>query len=121
MKITITVYDDATGDETQHSLPACWSICDRCDGHGKHDNEAFSNGISAEDFAEDEDFRADYMAGRYDVSCAVCNGSGKVAVVNVAALDAEQNSLFIRYDQQMREQARYEAADRAVRRAEGGW
>lgn len=58
-----------------------WTICGACSGHGKRDNPAFSNGISAETFHHewsDED-RENYLSGMYDVPCTDCQGSGKVA------------------------------------------
>lgn len=55
-----------------------WEICDRCGGEGKHDNDAFSNGISQSQFDEDPDFEEAYWKGHYDVTCTECDGTGKI-------------------------------------------
>jgi DnaJ-class molecular chaperone len=57
-----------------------WAICPHCDGHGKRDNPAFSNGITSSEWAEwDCDERETYLSGAYDVVCRDCDGTGKVA------------------------------------------
>ena len=55
-------------------IPSRFEVCPRCEGHGKVDHPAFSNGLTESDFAEDEDFRENYFAGRYDVCCPECDG-----------------------------------------------
>ncbi len=41
-----------------------WEVCGTCNGRGSHVNPSIdSNGISAEEFAEDPDFQDDYLAG----------------------------------------------------------
>lgn len=102
--ITITLNDD----DTQHSLPARWVICYACDGNGTHDHPAFADGISSEQFAEDEDFAKAYRAGRFDVSCDECGGAGKVREINEDALNAVQRGIFDRYCEQMSDYARYD-------------
>jgi len=60
------------------SFKAKWIICGWCEGSGKTTNPSIdSHGISAEEFAEDPDFRNDYFAGRYDICCSECDGRGK--------------------------------------------
>jgi hypothetical protein len=57
---------------------AKWIICGWCEGSGQTTNPSIdSHGISSEEFAEDPDFHRDYFAGKYDVGCGECNGSGK--------------------------------------------
>ena len=98
--ITICVEDD-DGCEVEHVIPAIWGVCDRCGGRGVHDHEAFSNGLTAADFDEDPDFREEYMAGRYDVQCASCNGLRVVPVIDDArvARDEEYARLVDVYDE----------------------
>lgn len=56
------------------TLPTKFAVCSRCDGTGVHDNPAFSDGITPEQFDEDPDFKEAYFSGRYDVRCEVCDG-----------------------------------------------
>lgn len=65
-----------------------WAICDCCDGHGKRDNPAFSNGITSSEWHEewDDDERQSYLGGVYDVTCGDCRGLGKMQVPIVSAL-----------------------------------
>jgi len=66
-------------------LPYRWEVCDLCDGKGTHVNPSIdSNGLTAEDFDEDPDFREEYMAGRYDQQCNQCGGRTTVPVVDVS-------------------------------------
>jgi hypothetical protein len=78
MKITL---EDDNGDEIK--LPMKRIICPRCDGCGHHDHPAFSNGITASEWNGDDwddDSRADYLRGRFDVRCEECGGSNVVEV-----------------------------------------
>ena len=64
-----------------------WIICPACEGEGTCVNPNIdSNGLTAEDFAEDPDFADDYMSGVYDVSCAACHGSGKIRKSHIETL-----------------------------------
>lgn len=87
MKPVFKVLDD-DGDEVE--LPARFEVCSRCRGEGVHDNAAFSNGISLEDFAEDPEFKEDYLSGAYDVTCSECNGLRVVPIPDENALSEEQ-------------------------------
>ena len=50
-------------------------ICNICDGKGKYVNPSIdSQGIIAEEFNEDPDFKVNYMSGVYDVTCELCKG-----------------------------------------------
>jgi hypothetical protein len=69
-----TVIDDE-GYEVEHEVPARYEVCERCEGSGKHDHPAFSNGITSSEWAEwDYDERESYLRGRYDVTCEECKG-----------------------------------------------
>lgn len=78
----VTIYDEEE-NEIEVKAPARWEICSRCNGDGKHSNPAIDgNGLTAEDFEDDPDFRADYMSGRYDIPCENSCSSGKVLVID---------------------------------------
>lgn len=96
------VFDD---DGNEVELPCRFVVCDRCEGKGVHDNEAFSNGISSEDFNEDPDFRAQYMRGDYDVPCSVCNGERVVPAPDTDRLTPEQKRWLENHYQGLRELA----------------
>jgi hypothetical protein len=110
------------GEVITHKLPSCWQICDRCRGAGTHDHPAFSNGFTQEDFDQDPDFRDEYMAGRYDVRCEVCDGAGKVLAPDevAIAMNAEQAKLLELYHNQRAEIARDRRADERTMRMESG-
>jgi len=56
-------------------VPALLAVCDVCDGGGSVVSPSVdANGITEEEFAEDEGFREAYMAGAYDVVCPKCEG-----------------------------------------------
>ena len=114
------ITSEDTGKETSFSIPSRWEICDRCRGNGVHDNPAFANGISAEDFAEDEDFRENYFAGHYDVRCEECNGTGKTLVPDETNLNAEQVAALAAHREELSEAARDARADAYTRRMESG-
>jgi len=87
-EITITMGGEDYDEEVE--LPACYEVCPECEGRGVHDHPAFRNGISAEGFAEDPDFREDYFRGHYDVPCSECDGKRVVLVVDESKLSAAQ-------------------------------
>ena len=105
-------YFDENGDEQSADLPAAMEVCDRCNGEGVHDHPAFSNGLTREDFDEDTDFAESYFYSRYDVCCSRCKGLRVVAVVNEAALNAEQRAAWACFlsDEADRAQSRREEA-----------
>lgn len=72
-----------------------WAICPRCEGEGKVDHPAFSNGITSGEWADwDQDDRDSYMGGAYDVACG-CEG-GRVRQVLVSKLSmAERRGLVL--------------------------
>ena len=64
-----------------------WIICSCCQGNGKVDHPAFSNGITDSEWAHwDESEQQAYMAGRYDIICNECDGFGKLKEPIVSAL-----------------------------------
>lgn len=106
--------------DTEHQLPACYKVCPRCSGTGTHVNPSIDgNGLTCEAFAEaGDDFRADYMAGLYDVPCIEC--SGRRVVLELDRVRCPK-ALRKAYDEFQREEHQYQATCRAERRAEMGW
>jgi hypothetical protein len=102
--------------DVEHTLPTKFVVCDRCEGRGKHVNPNIDgNGISAEQFAEDPDFKESYFRGDYDVQCERCNGLRVVPVVDEARCKPK---LLKAYKKQQQEEAQYQAECRMERRAE---
>ena len=64
-----------------------WVICPGCSGEGTCVNPSIDcNGLTQEDFDEDPDFAENYFGGLYDVSCAACEGTGKIRRSHLATL-----------------------------------
>lgn len=82
--------EDEDGAVEAIKLPSRFAVCPRCDGHGKHDHPAFSNGITGSEWEEwDDEERDGYFSGRYDVVCGECHGKRVVAEIDWDALDLE--------------------------------
>lgn len=106
------------------NLPMKWAICHCCDGNGRLDNPAFSNGITSSEWHDewDADERRSYLRGDYDVDCTECGGSGKVRVPDVARMTFAQKrqvTLVRREERQQAQWARESAADYAAERRMG--
>lgn len=58
-----------------HGWKPKMEVCFVCEGEGTTVNPDIDcNGLTREDFDDDPDFREDYMAGRYDITCRGCGG-----------------------------------------------
>ena len=91
----LTHLEDEDGNEIQ--LPIKRIICPRCDGYGHHDHPAFSNGITASEWNSDDwddDSRADYLRGRFDVRCDECGGNNVVDVPDEDRMTPAQVALL---------------------------
>ena len=103
-------------DGSEIELPCKWEICSVCEGGGTDRGasvECDGGGFTSEEWAEqDEDFREDYLAGRYDRDCAHCNGSGKVEVADFSKMTKQQRR---EYREQQRELAECDAIERMER------
>ena len=110
---TEITYFDSEGEEVTLDVPFRWEICDRCNGAGTHDNPAFSDGISGEEWANEWDVeeREAYMSGAYDVRCDECEGSGKVRVPVLSAMTAEERKAYEEHLDNERYYARERAAE----------
>ncbi len=86
-------------DDDSVEAPARWEICSRCEGEGHHSNPAIDgNGITSSEWDEwDEEDRATYMSGGYDITCENCSGHGKVLVVDGEAFLAKNPEAFARW------------------------
>lgn len=116
MTATFTV-EDEDGLEVEHTVHLKFAVCDTCDGRGSYVNPSIdSQGLTAEDFADDPDFAEDYRRGSYDQSCAQCGGARVVPVVDEDTTPAE---IVARYQQ--REQDAWDAAREETRARECGY
>jgi len=94
-------------------LPCKYEVCPQCEGRGT--SSAYLGAFTSEDWRElDDDFKEDYLAGRYDRACEACHGLRVVLEVDRARCPAP---LLNRYDEIQQE----EAEDRRMRAAESGW
>lgn len=113
---------DAEGWEQTYTLPAKLALCERCNGEGKHDHPAFSNGITSSEWdgPEWDDSREAYMRGAYDVICEVCRGERVETIVDEDSCVGELKSLLEAYYADLAQTAQDEASDRHIRRMENG-
>lgn len=87
-----------------------WVICNCCEGNGKVENPAFSNGFTSSEWREMHvDEQTNYMAGDYDVQCQACQALGRVQVPNVAAMTFSEKRLLVIERRSAYEQARLNA------------
>ena len=115
-------YYDENDDEVTVQLPACFDVCDRCEGHGSHLNPSIgSHAYTREEFEEsfDEEQAEEYFkrGGIYDVTCEECRGARVVPVVDESKCKPELLKL---YHEQRENRARWDAEDRYTRRMESG-
>ena len=82
-------------DDVEREIPTLWAVCPVCDGNGSHVNPSIdAGGLTAEDFADDPDFRRDYFGGAYDQPCNRCGGRSTVRVVDRGACEADLLALY---------------------------
>jgi hypothetical protein len=104
------------GREKVFNFPARNELCERCDGEGTHVNPSVDgNGLTAEDFDEDPDFREHYFAGVFDVACEECHGNKVVQVVDEEALRPSQRRAFRLCSAQANEIARERSHEKWMR------
>jgi RecJ-like exonuclease len=120
MKLSITIYSNRM--EHAVAFPAEWVICPDCEGcatdRGRN-VECDGGGFTAEEWDEqDEDFRRDYMAGRYDQPCEFCKGLGRIQIIDRDAVTDWRGKIFLRaIDAQERDRIEIDAIHAAERRA----
>ena len=93
------VYID--GENEPVKLPFRYEVCPQCDGHGT--SSAYLGAFTASEWAEqDDEFKEDYIAGRYDRTCETCGGKRVVPEVDEDRCDP---ALLEKYHEQQRELA----------------
>lgn len=104
---------DAYFDEDDNLLiivSSHYEVCSSCRGSGTMVNPSIDcGGLSDEDFY-DEEFRHDYMSGRYDVKCSACEGQ---RLIPVPVLPPKLLALVEEWDRDQADYARMVAAERA--------
>jgi hypothetical protein len=125
MKKIHFIYEDDDGNEVEAELPAKYEACDRCKGEGKHDNPAFSNGITSDEWNSpdwDDESKEAYLRGDYDVACEECNGKNVILVVDedwiVKYGAPELKNLMEKYFDQKTQEAQWRAEEAHLRRME---
>jgi len=89
MLAQVLLFDDDGNDE-EHDIPVRFKVCGTCNGKGMHVNPSVDcNGLTADDFDEDPDFREEYCAGRYDVTCYECEGRRVNPVIDEERVDPD--------------------------------
>jgi hypothetical protein len=112
--VGIILLEDDDGDEEEASVRVKYVVCETCEGRGKHVNPSIDgNGLTSEDFAEDPEFREEYMSGRYDVTCYECKGERVVLDLDRDNVEA---SLLARIDSMLEEREDDERERAAERR-----
>lgn len=107
--ITIELPD---GEFEEKPLPWVWAICHACQGHGTT-SAHLGSWTQSEWEEESYEFREDYLAGAYDISCPICDGTGKVKVVDEFSCDPED---LKKHRDQLEDEAYYAAEQRAEMR-----
>jgi RecJ-like exonuclease len=94
-------------------LPCKFEVCPHCEGKGT--SSAHLGAYTASEWAEqDDEWKEDYLAGRYDESCPECNGLRVVSVVDRPRCVPAQLEAYDRECQERDE-------DRRTRAMESGW
>lgn len=112
--------DEENDEMTVLSLPGRFEVCPRCSGKGSYVNPAIDgHGITAEEWARDwdDESKAAYLDGRYDVACALCHGERVIMVPNRDTADLDVLKI---YDDALDQERRWDAEDRAAYRMESG-
>ena len=113
-KQQFTVVDD---DGLEVVIPSRFEVCPTCEGKGTHDHPAFCNGITSDEWNGpdwDEDSRAQYLGGAYDVPCHECKGNRVVLMPDFDRLTPAQRALVDGHNQSMRELAECERSERIM-------
>ncbi len=119
LKIKVDIYTNR--DAIEVSFPARWAICPACEGCATDRGrsvECDGGGFTSSEWAEqDDDFKEDYLAGRYDRPCEPCKGLGRVQVIERDEVRGWRMKLLLRaYDAQVRDNYDIDAMHAAERR-----
>jgi hypothetical protein len=122
MRATVILrWEDDEGEELERTVevPIKFEICGTCQGKGTHVNPSIdSNGLSAEDFAEDPDFAEEYFGGTYDQTCNECGGDRVAPVIDESGVNAETRELLDMVMKQIQDDAEFESQCHAEYMAE---
>jgi len=122
MKATVVLrWEDEDGEEHEQDVevPIQFEVCPTCRGKGTHVNPSIDcNGLTAEDFAEDPDFREEYFSGAYDQVCNQCGGERVVPEINEEGVTGETRELLNKVMAQLEAEREFEAQCHAERMAE---
>jgi hypothetical protein len=109
LSVSLELYTPS-GNRRAFAFPAHYEVCWRCDGTGSHVNPSIDgNGISAEQFAEDPEFKEAYFSGAYDVACYECRGA---RVLPEVVEDGLRGIKLARYRLYLRQQDEFAATER---------
>lgn len=112
-----TILDDDTAEIEVH-LPALWCICTDCQGTGR--SSAYLGAFTSDEWREqDDEFKDDYMAGRYDRPCDGCDGLGRTLELDrdriITRADADEMAALAKIDEYARDMAETRSIERAER------
>ena len=100
------------------TLPVRYGVCPLCEGHGRHVNPAIdAGGLSAADLEDNPEFARAYRAGRFDVSCAQCDGRRVGLVGDRDRCSGQKLALVARLVREAEE----DAEDERMRAEEARW
>lgn len=118
--INVTIY---TGRDTEieAKFPARWHICPACEGCATDRGasvECDGGGFTSSEWQEqDEEFREDYLAGRYDQPCSYCKGLGRVSDIDEERVTGWRDRILLKaYRAQQRDDREFDAISAAERR-----
>jgi|688.fasta_scaffold299450_2 hypothetical protein len=112
--------DDNEVEET-FTVPFKYTVCSLCNGVGTHVNPSVdSNGLTSEDFAEDDDFRESYFSGAYDMPCNKCHGKGLTPEYDETRASPEIKKKMTSYLKYRKDVAEDMVNDAYTRRMENG-
>ena len=107
---SVTVEDDEGEYEETVTVHAKYEFCPTCQGRGQHVNPSIdANGLTAEDFANDPDFRDDYLSGTYDVDCYGCGGRTTILVPDTNRMNDDEKRLLNAHEEEDIADAEYAA------------
>jgi hypothetical protein len=117
-----TVYDSDDNEvEETFTVPFKFVVCDLCNGRGTHVNPSIdSNGLTSEDFDQDDDFRESYFSGAYDVLCCKCHGNKVAPQYDESRAKPDVKEKMKAYSEYLQDVAEDMVSDAYTRRMENG-
>jgi RecJ-like exonuclease len=118
-KIKVNVYTNR--DAIEVAFSARWVICSACEGCATDRGrsvECDGGGFTSSEWAEqDDEFKQDYLAGRYDRPCTYCNGLGRVQEIDEEQVQGwREKILYKEYCRQLQDNYDIDAMQAAERR-----